>query len=182
MQSAKGWRKWAWWIGAIGLLICLAGCQAVPSKDSTQAPNPSMSAPEIASPVTPAAPDQSHPGSGTVEVTVNRGQSYSTRDEVAAYIHQYHVLPPNYITKQEAQKLGWDNTKGNLWQVTDHKSIGGDVFSNREGLLPKASGRQYFECDVDYYGGYRGAKRIVYSNDGLIFYTDDHYTSFSKLY
>lgn len=113
---------------------------------------------------------------------MNRGQSYSSRDEVAAYIHQYHELPRNYITKEEAQKLGWDSNKGNLWQVTDHKSIGGDVFGNREGLLPKAPGRQYFECDIDYYGGYRGTKRIIYSNDGLIFYTDDHYRTFTSLY
>ncbi|WP_276648398.1 ribonuclease domain-containing protein [Trichococcus flocculiformis] len=61
-------------------------------------------------------------------------------------------------------------------------SIGGDCFGNREGLLPKKSGRTYYEADIDYDGGYRGAERIVYSNDGLIFYTDDHYESFEQLY
>ena len=61
-------------------------------------------------------------------------------------------------------------------------SIGGDKFGNREGLLPKEDGRQYYECDVNYQGGYRGAERIVFSNDGLIFYTDDHYNSFTQLY
>jgi len=182
MQSATRWRQWLWLIGTIGLLIILAGCQAAPSQDSARAPSPSITAPEAANPAAPAPPDQAPPASSSFQVIVNWGQSYSSKDEVAAYIHQYHVLPPNYITKGEAQKRGWDSTKGNLWQVTDHQSIGGDVFGNREGLLLKAPGRQYFECDIDYYGGYRGAKRIIYSNDGLIFYTDDHYTTFSKLY
>ena len=113
---------------------------------------------------------------------VTQGQSYSTKDEVAAYIHQFNELPPNYLTKDEAEALGWDNAEGNLWEVTDGMSIGGDYFGNREGLLPKQSGRTYYEADIDYDGGYRGAERIVYSNDGLIFYTDDHYESFEQLY
>ena len=100
---------------------------------------------------------------------------------MAAYLKKFQTLPQNYITKAQAEKLGWDNTKGNLWKVTQQKSIGGDRFGNREGLLPKASGRQYYECDIDYRGGYRGAKRIIYSNDGLIFYTDDHYKTFKPL-
>ncbi|MBF7097489.1 ribonuclease domain-containing protein [Alkalibacter mobilis] len=115
-------------------------------------------------------------------ISVIEDESYSTKDEVAAYLHEFGHLPPNYITKSEAQKLGWDNSKGNLWEVTDKMSIGGDYFGNREGLLPKDKDRKYFECDIDYNGGYRGAKRIVYSNDGLIFYTEDHYESFERLY
>ncbi|MDB6353382.1 ribonuclease domain-containing protein [Trichococcus sp. K1Tr] len=113
---------------------------------------------------------------------VTEGQAYSTKDEVAAYIHQFNALPPNYLTKDEAEELGWDNAEGNLWEVTDGMSIGGDFFGNREGLLPNKSGRTYYEADIDYDGGYRGAERIVYSNDGLIFYTDDHYESFEQLY
>jgi len=142
MQSAIRWRQWAWLIGTIGLLIILAGCQGSPSQDTGRQTGPGISAPETANPVTPPPPGQAPPATTSGGVTVNRGQSYSTRDEVAAYIHLYHALPPNYITKGQAQKLGWDNTKGNLWQVSDHKSIGGDVFGNREGLLPKAPGRQ----------------------------------------
>jgi ribonuclease T1 len=125
---------------------------------------------------------QAAPSPTGTKVIVTQGQSYSTRDEVAAYINQYHTLPPNYITKGEAQKLGWDSSKGNLWQVSNHKSIGGDRFGNLEGLLPKAAGRQYYECDINYQGGLRGAERIVYSSDGLIFYTADHYQTFRKLY
>lgn len=91
-------------------------------------------------------------------------------------------LPPNYITKNEAQAAGWNSDRGNLWQVTDRKSIGGDRFGNREGILPRASGRKYYECDINYSGGYRGPERIVYSNDGLIFYSGDHYRNFERLY
>ena len=107
---------------------------------------------------------------------------YSTPDLVAAYIYTFHKLPSNFITKNEASKLGWVSKEGNLWDVTDEMSIGGDKFGNYEGLLPKANGRQWYECDVNYYGGYRGSERILYSNDGLIYYTADHYESFTQLY
>jgi len=107
---------------------------------------------------------------------------YSTPDLVAAYIHTFNKLPSNFITKKEAEQLGWVSSEGNLWDVTDEMSIGGDKFGNYEGLLPKADGRQWYECDVNYYGGYRGSERIVYSNDGLIYYTHDHYESFTQLY
>lgn len=108
--------------------------------------------------------------------------TYTDPLSVAEYIHTYNKLPSNYITKKEASDLGWESEKGNLWEVTDKMSIGGDKFGNREGLLPKKEGRTYYECDVNYEGGYRGAERIVFSNDGLIFYTDDHYESFTQLY
>lgn len=107
---------------------------------------------------------------------------YSTPELVAAYIHTFNKLPSNFITKKEAEQLGWVSSKGNLWDVTDEMSIGGDKFGNYEGLLPKKNGRQWYECDVNYYGGYRGAERILYSSDGLIYYTDDHYESFTRLY
>ncbi|MFD1610106.1 ribonuclease domain-containing protein [Oceanobacillus luteolus] len=107
---------------------------------------------------------------------------YTSKEEVALYIHTYNKLPPNYITKREASELGWEASEGNLWEVTDKKSIGGDKFYNREGKLPKKEGRQYYEADINYEGGYRGPERIVYSNDGLIYYTDDHYETFTLLY
>ena len=114
-------------------------------------------------------------------VTVEEGEWYSSKEEVALYIYTYGELPDNYITKDEAYDLGWDSSKGNLWEVADGMSIGGDKFGNREGILPKEKGRQYYECDIDYEGGYRNEKRIVYSNDGLIFYTEDHYESFEEI-
>ena len=121
----------------------------------------------------------------TAEVTqaaISENGAYSSKDEVAEYLHEFGHLPPNYLTKKEAQDLGRVANKGNLWEVAPGKSIGGDRFGNREGLLPEAPGRKYYECDIDFDGSYRNAKRIIYSNDGLIFYTEDHYESFQQLY
>ena len=118
----------------------------------------------------------------TEHTTLAEDGSYTSPDDVAEYLHFYGHLPDNFITKNEARDLGWDSQAGNLDEVAPGMSIGGDTFGNREGLLPKADGRKYYECDVNYEGGYRGEERIVYSSDGLIFYTDDHYKSFEQLY
>ena len=115
-------------------------------------------------------------------LSVTEDGEYTSRDEVAAYLHVFGHLPSNYITKREAEAAGWDPKAGNLWEVAPGKSIGGSRFGNYEGSLPEADGRKYFECDIDYDGGSRNAKRIVYSSDGLIFYTDDHYRTFERLY
>ena len=107
--------------------------------------------------------------------------SYTTKEDVALYIHTYHRLPDNFITKKEAQELGWPG--GSLEPYAPGMCIGGSRFGNYEGLLPEAQGRTYTECDIDTLGaGSRGAKRIVFSNDGLIYYTEDHYESFELLY
>lgn len=118
----------------------------------------------------------------SAEKKVERGECYSAPDMVAAYLHLFQELPPNFVTKEDAMDCGWISSKGNLWDVLPDYSIGGDRFGNREGLLPKAKKRQYYECDVNYYGGYRGKERIIYSNDGLIYYTNDHYRTFALLY
>ena len=107
---------------------------------------------------------------------------YTAPQDVADYLYEFGHLPDNFITKKEARDLGWDSQDGNLDDVAPGMSIGGDTFGNREGILPKEKGRKYYECDVNYEGGYRGGERIVYSNDGLIFYTEDHYKSFEQLY
>lgn len=107
--------------------------------------------------------------------------SYTDKERVAAYINQFKKLPHNYITKGEAKKLGWQ-TKGTLDKVAPGKSIGGDRYGNYEGLLPKKDKRTWKECDIDYVKGKRNAKRIVFSNDGLIYYTGNHYKSFTRLY
>jgi guanyl-specific ribonuclease Sa len=177
MQKTGKLKNWHLVIWIAVLFVVLAGCQPIASKDPVQTPGQGTTA---GKPEAPAGQTANETGSDKVLVT--KGQAYSTMAEVAAYIHEFRSLPPNYITKAEAQKLGWDNAKGNLWEVADHKSIGGDRFGNREGLLPKAAGRQYYECDINYYGGYRGAERIVYSNDGLVFYSADHYANFRQLY
>ena len=112
---------------------------------------------------------------------IDENGCYTTREDVALYIHTYGCLPDNFISKNEARDLGWEG--GSVQRYKEGAAIGGDKFGNREGILPKASGRQYYECDIDTDGkSSRGAKRIVFSNDGLIYYTEDHYETFILLY
>ena len=106
---------------------------------------------------------------------------YDSMEEVAIYLTFFEELPDNYLTKKEAQALGWESRKGNLWDVAEGCSIGGDRFGNYEKLLPEKKGRKWTECDIDFDGGYRNGKRVVFSSDGLIYYTDDHYESFDEI-
>lgn len=105
----------------------------------------------------------------------------NTFDGVADYLKEYKKLPCNYITKSQAQALGWESSKGNLDKVAPGKSIGGDYFSNYEKLLPTSKGRKWHEADINYTSGFRGANRILYSTDGLIYKTTDHYDSFQQI-
>ena len=107
--------------------------------------------------------------------------SFTTKEDVALYIHTYGCLPENFITKEEARELGWEG--GGLDDCAYGMCIGGDRFGNYEGLLPDGDGRTWTECDIDtLHENSRGAKRIVFSNDGLVYYTEDHYESFELLY
>ena len=109
--------------------------------------------------------------------------AYTTKEDVALYLHLYGRLPDNFITKQEAQNLGWSGGALEPYAPGQGLCIGGNRFGNYEGFLPEAEGRTYTECDIDTLGAKsRGAKRIVFSNDGLIYYTEDHYESFELLY
>ena len=101
---------------------------------------------------------------------------------VADYIFDNGQLPDNFITKSQAEALGWDSGENYVSDVAPGKSIGGDRFGNYEGLLPEKSGRTWKEADVNYVSGPRGAERIVFSNDGLVYYTGDHYESFTQLH
>ncbi len=115
----------------------------------------------------------------TTDTALPEDGTYSSKDEVALYLHTYGKLPSNFITKKEAKKLGW--TGGSVEDYAPGKAIGGDYFGNYEGLLPED--KEYHECDIDTLGkSSRGAKRIIYSDDGYIYYTDDHYESFELLY
>lgn len=108
---------------------------------------------------------------------------YTTKEDVALYIHTYGHLPSNFVTKKFAEsEYGWKG--GGLEKYAHGMCIGGDYYGNYEGLLPKKKDRHYYECDIDtlYNKKSRGEKRIVYSDDGLIYYTDDHYESFTLLY
>ena len=115
------------------------------------------------------------------EPAIDEDGAYTTKEDVALYIYTYGHLPDNFITKKEAESLGWSG--GGLDDYAYGCCIGGNRFGNYEGLLPEADGRTYTECDIDtMHASKRGAKRIVFSNDGLIYYTDDHYESFTLLY
>ena len=108
------------------------------------------------------------------------GNYYYDVANVVLYLEVYDELPPNYITKSEAQALGWEG--GSVGKYKEGAAIGGDYFGNREGLLPTADGRSYTECDIDTHGySSRGSRRLVFSNDGLYFYTSNHYESFSEV-
>ena len=112
------------------------------------------------------------------EATIDENGIYTSKEDVALYIHVYGNLPKNFMTKKEAKKLGWEG--GSLERYAKGKCIGGDHFGNYEGILPSGN---YYECDIDTLGRKsRGAKRIIYSDDGRIYYTEDHYETFELLY
>ena len=128
-------------------------------------------------PVPPVSTEAASPSGSQLEVD---GQ-YDSLEDVALYIHLYGCLPGNYLTKAEARALGWEG--GSVERFAPGCCIGGDIFRNSEGLLPEAPGRTWTECDIGTLGeNSRGAKRIVFSDDGLIYYTEDHYETFELLY
>ena len=183
----------------VGLMGCMAApgtpeqpidISVIPADDSKTAPVPSAApadstAPETAAPAT-QTPDTEAPGTeapipAVPGPAVTEDGIYDSKEEVALYIHLYRHLPSNYITKKQAEALGWPG--GDLRPYAPGKCIGGSHFGNYEGLLPDAKGRSWTECDIDTLNKKsRGAKRIIFSNDGLIYYTDDHYESFELLY
>ncbi len=183
------------------LSLQLCGCggayeQLAPAVDQEQAPAfseqeaPDAQESDPAFAEQPADPEQipaaseQEPASDTDREpeVISEDASYTTPEDVALYLHTYDHLPPNYITKKEAKRLGWSNKEGNLWDVAPGCSIGGDYFGNYEGSLPEKKGRDWHECDVNYQGGYRGGERLLYSTDGLIYYTEDHYKTFTQMY
>ncbi|WP_158217544.1 RHS repeat-associated core domain-containing protein [Lottiidibacillus patelloidae] len=109
------------------------------------------------------------------------GKVLNSFDDVANYVRKNGKLPDNYITKKEARILGWNPREGNLADVAPGKSIGGDIFKNKENLLPSSSGRVWYEADINYTSGFRGGERLLYSNDGLIYKTTDHYQTFTRI-
>lgn len=117
------------------------------------------------------------------EASVNRSDKQSideltNENTIINYVKQNHQLPNYYITKNEAKKLGWNPSQGNLCEVLPGKAIGGDHFGNREGKLPKDE--KYFEADVNYSCGNRNSDRIIFTKNGEVYLTKDHYKSFEK--
>ena len=151
---------------------------------ATSSPNASSrptAAPSTPKAETPAASAPSSDAAPEEEQLLPEDGSYTSQEDVSLYLVQYGHLPSNFITKKEAQKAGWSG--GSLEKILPGKCIGGDRFGNYEGLLPAAKGRTWTECDINTLGAKsRGPERIVFSNDGLIYYTGDHYDSFTQLY
>ena len=173
-------KRLAAWLLALVLALSLAGCgedtskvAVFPSQDAQQ----QDTLPDDDSAVSNLPDDGDDSGAEAID----EDGSFTSKEEVALYIHTYGRLPDNFITKKEAQALGWPG--GSLEPYAPGKCIGGSRFGNYEGMLPEKEGRTYTECDIDTLGAEsRGAKRIVFSNDGLIYYTGDHYESFELLY
>ena len=171
------------WLLALVMALTLVGCAddvtvigVIPGGDQEpQQQQQQDMLPDANDDETPDAPDDG------ADAAIDEDGSYTSKEDVALYIHTYGHLPGNFITKKEAQALGWSG--GSLEPYAPGKCIGGSHFGNYEGLLPEAEGRSYTECDIDTLGAdSRGAKRIVFSNDGLVYYTGDHYASFELLY
>ncbi len=162
------------WLLALVMLFSLVGCgKDAPVQDETNLPQQEQQDVQNAPSEDADMPDET--------AQIDEDGAYTTKDDVALYIHTYGHLPDNFITKKDAQALGWPG--GSLEPYAPGKCIGGSRFGNYEGLLSEADGRTYTECDIDTLGAdSRGAKRIVFSNDGLIYYTEDHYKSFELLY
>ena len=194
---------------AVAVLLSLAACGSAPPPDlpdidinlidgPTAAPvqlptaepspdeSPEPSAEATAEPSSEPSAEPTPTSEPTPEPTPEPGPKldedgyYYDVESVALYIHEFGKLPPNFITKNEARKLGWEG--GTPEQFRKGSAIGGDYFGNYEGQLPKESGRKWTECDIDTNGkNSRGAKRLIFSNDGLFYYTDDHYESYTQL-
>ncbi len=159
---------------ALFMLLALSACGETTLPSDTLLPAQQEQQNAQSAPDDADAPDET-------AAPIDEDGSYTTKDDVALYIHTYGHLPGNFITKKDAQALGWPG--GSLEPYAPGMCIGGSRFGNYEGLLPEADGRTYTECDIDTLGAdSRGAKRIVFSNDGLIYYTEDHYATFELLY
>lgn len=150
MTKSKGW-------GLILLLLLIIGAAFLwdPKKET--------------------ATDAAGPDTATVGIDL-----LTSERRVLPYVRQHGRLPDYYIRKGEARKQGWNPAEGNLCEVLPGKAIGGDRFSNREGALPTAAQRQWFEADLNYQCGRRNADRLVFSSDGLLYVTKDHYKTFQQ--
>ena len=169
----------AYLLALLMLAVLFTGCLSAPAEQAGS-DVPSVSAAETSA--APAEESSADPVEETsADPVLDEYGSYTSKEDVALYIYTYGCLPQNFITKDQARQAGWNG--GSLEPYCPGMCIGGDSFGNREGLLPKAQGRSWTECDINTLGAdSRGAERIVFSNDGLIYYTGDHYESFTLLY
>ena len=171
----------------LALMMTLSACvmlpDGVPSVDTDTAkglPAPADTALPGTENEETAAPETGDTAGEDQDWAPAYGGYYYDVENVVLYLEAYGQLPPNYITKNEARDLGWSG--GSVEDYREGAAIGGDRFGNYEGLLPDGEGRTWTECDIDTLGyGSRGSRRLVFSNDGLYYYTSDHYESFREV-
>lgn len=142
-----------------------------------------MISPEAEAPsVTAAAVATSAPAESAASEPEEKTGPIIAPQDIADYLFAHGQLPDNFITKNQAKQLGWDNQQNYVSDAAPGKSIGGDRYGNYEGTLPVVKGRTYYEADANYVKGRRSAQRIVYSTDGHVYYTEDHYATFTELF
>lgn len=168
----------------MALLLLILGQQGIlPLGDTADAPDALPTA-TIAAALTdsPTSAPTATPVRTEKPTAAPKQTAITAPQDIADYIFAHGTLPDNFLTKNEARQLGWDSSKNYVSDVAPGYSIGGDKFGNYEGLLPDASGRKWYEADANYTVGPRGAERILYSSDGLVYYTNDHYQTFTEMY
>lgn len=168
----------------MALLLFILGQQGIlPLGDTADAPDALPTA-TIAAALTdsPTSAPTATPVRTEKPTAAPKQTAITAPQDIADYIFAHGTLPDNFLTKNEARQLGWDSSKNYVSDVAPGYSIGGDKFGNYEGLLPDASGRKWYEADANYTVGPRGAERILYSSDGLVYYTNDHYQTFTEMH
>lgn len=168
----------------MALLLLILGQQGIlPLGDTADAPDALPTA-TIAAALTdsPTSAPTATPVRIEKPTAAPKQTAITAPQDIADYIFAHGTLPDNFLTKSEARQLGWDSSKNYVSDVAPGYSIGGDKFGNYEGLLPDASGRKWYEADANYTAGPRGAERILYSSDGLVYYTNDHYQTFTEMH
>lgn len=168
----------------MALLLFILGQQGIlPLGDTADAPDALPTA-TIAAALTdsPTSAPTATPVRTEKPTAAPKQTAITAPQDIADYIFAHGTLPDNFLTKNEARQRGWDSSKNYVSDVAPGYSIGGDKFGNYEGLLPDASGRKWYEADANYTAGPRGAERILYSSDWLVYYTNDHYQTFTEMH
>ena len=158
----------------LALVLVLGSCGADTTAKKKKQENAQPTAVVTEAPAATAAPEATEAPEETGPIIEPQA--------IADYIFEHGELPPNFITKKEAQALGWDSSWNYVSDVAPGMSIGGDYYGNYERLLPKVENRLYYEADCFYHGGKRNQYRIVFSNDCHVWYTEDHYQTFIELF
>ena len=96
------------------------------------------------------------------------------------WLTYFNKLPDYYVTEEEAYNIGWIRGKSPA-KFIPGKMLTMGIYNNSNGHLPQAAGRIWYEADINYYEGRRNGHRVLWSNDGLIFVTYDHYATFYEI-